>query len=558
MNATKSVKLAPIFLKNYKPAKVVSQKNTTKKRGRPKKVSQEAISKTNDEVVDISVEDDSVTEFYFTAEEESNLRKKFKSFYSDEDTDVEECVFDTNSTNSDMWTSKYKDSAFRNRICCRESFGELSRWLQDWKHSNSQASQTDAYDSGTESRSCLLIYGPPGTGKTSLAYAVAQELEFKVFEVNCSSRRNGRSITERLKEATESLTINCNKCKIEDIKSISEVKIIEEKKPKSSLLSYFKKSENTTAEYKKLERMNSLDSNNSQNTHVSNISITNDCLLLFDDVDVLFEEDEGFWRAVNTIVESGKPVVLTASRSLEKIRTFVSEMKILKIKPPKNEDLVTLLREVALEEDLSLPDEDCHKFVFNFDGDIRRCLNELQFRGKPFVDTNLSNKCSCDNIYSKTSYEAGLILDLLSSNSNVVDVTQRRDMFMQGFPHEVPDRNWNLFNNIQSEISMLSSKLHPHSNCKSGRHVSQFTMDEDTQELLNIRTVIAFNPLTSDVVQDYLPYLFQICKAEEARRKQFIAESRRCRRFHHYLDSISFFISDKLKNVLINRFKVHE
>ncbi|CDQ89343.1 unnamed protein product [Oncorhynchus mykiss] len=50
----------------------------------------------------------------------------------------------------------------------------------------------------------MLITGPPGVGKTASVYACAQELGFKVFDVNASSQRSGRHILTQLKEATQS------------------------------------------------------------------------------------------------------------------------------------------------------------------------------------------------------------------------------------------------------------------------------------------------------------------------------------------------------------------
>lgn len=57
-----------------------------------------------------------------------------------------------------------------------------------------------------ENRLCntVLITGPTGVGKTAAVYACAQELGFKIFEVNASSQRSGRQILSQLKEATQS------------------------------------------------------------------------------------------------------------------------------------------------------------------------------------------------------------------------------------------------------------------------------------------------------------------------------------------------------------------
>ncbi|KAG8129356.1 hypothetical protein E2320_016057, partial [Naja naja] len=54
----------------------------------------------------------------------------------------------------------------------------------------------------------MLLVGPPGIGKTAAVYACAQELGFKIFEVNASCQRSGRQILSQLKEATQSHQVN--------------------------------------------------------------------------------------------------------------------------------------------------------------------------------------------------------------------------------------------------------------------------------------------------------------------------------------------------------------
>ncbi len=44
----------------------------------------------------------------------------------------------------------------------------------------------------------LLLYGPPGTGKTASVYALAEELDLEVIEVNASDVRNKAAINELL------------------------------------------------------------------------------------------------------------------------------------------------------------------------------------------------------------------------------------------------------------------------------------------------------------------------------------------------------------------------
>ncbi len=47
----------------------------------------------------------------------------------------------------------------------------------------------------------LILHGPPGTGKTTLAHAIAKELDLDIFELNSSDLRNRAKLDEVLKPA---------------------------------------------------------------------------------------------------------------------------------------------------------------------------------------------------------------------------------------------------------------------------------------------------------------------------------------------------------------------
>ena len=52
-------------------------------------------------------------------------------------------------------------------------------------------------------KNAILLHGPPGTGKTSLAHAIANEIDFEIFELNASDLRNKERLKEVLKPAIE-------------------------------------------------------------------------------------------------------------------------------------------------------------------------------------------------------------------------------------------------------------------------------------------------------------------------------------------------------------------
>ncbi|RVE69410.1 hypothetical protein OJAV_G00077670 [Oryzias javanicus] len=75
--------------------------------------------------------------------------------------------------------------------------------VEDTRKKDSDWDGADEYGEDTLCNT-MLIVGPTGVGKTAAVYACAQELGFKVFEVNASSQRSGRLILSQLKEATQS------------------------------------------------------------------------------------------------------------------------------------------------------------------------------------------------------------------------------------------------------------------------------------------------------------------------------------------------------------------
>jgi len=60
-----------------------------------------------------------------------------------------------------------------------------------------------AFAKGYSKKKAILFHGPAGVGKTTLAHALAGELDYEIFELNASDLRNRKKLDEVLKPSSE-------------------------------------------------------------------------------------------------------------------------------------------------------------------------------------------------------------------------------------------------------------------------------------------------------------------------------------------------------------------
>ena len=112
---------------------------------------------------------------------------------------------------STSWTKKYQPK-YLSEIKGQElAIEELKNFIEKFKRS-----ETD--------KKSVILYGPPGTGKTTLAYVMANESNFEIFELNASDLRGGEKLREILAPAIEqkSLTKKGKFLLIDEVDGISE------------------------------------------------------------------------------------------------------------------------------------------------------------------------------------------------------------------------------------------------------------------------------------------------------------------------------------------------
>lgn len=113
----------------------------------------------------------------------------------------------------------------------------------------------------------------------------------------------------------------------------------------------------------------------------STLKFSSHTIILFDDVDTIFEQDDGFWSAVESVLTiTKKPVIFTATRNLTQIKTKLpSGCPVAEFTHPKPDEVSKLAMHIFQAEALNLPFSDSVSFLLQYyHCDVRKCVLQLQ------------------------------------------------------------------------------------------------------------------------------------------------------------------------------------
>ena len=108
------------------------------------------------------------------------------------------------------------------------------------------------------------------------------------------------------------------------------------------------------------------------------MNIQRESLILFDEIDVIFKEDVGFWSAImHFIKRSRKPILLTTTDEYlqEKMNLNVERVEFMQ---PRIDASVRFLKKVAKQEHAELDTPTAYQILKDTKCDLRRALIQLQ------------------------------------------------------------------------------------------------------------------------------------------------------------------------------------
>uniref|UniRef100_A0A182Y383 AAA+ ATPase domain-containing protein n=1 Tax=Anopheles stephensi TaxID=30069 RepID=A0A182Y383_ANOST len=220
---------------------------------------------------------------------------------------------------------------------------------------------------GPSSNVCnhVVLVGPPGCGKTSNVYAVANEMNFNVLEINASSRRKGKIILQELLEATQSHQV---RQKSERSNSTDGLLVNGRQRGTG------RGKNGLSGVFRCLERRPSFSETNGNGTKKLS-------LILIEDADIVFEQDDGFLAAINQLIATSKrPIVLTTTNpSCTHMARYMSRNNVIRYVAPGIGNVSKFLSLLALVERIPIDQHDLGRLYAYNGKDMRKTLNELQF-----------------------------------------------------------------------------------------------------------------------------------------------------------------------------------
>ncbi|KAF2794291.1 P-loop containing nucleoside triphosphate hydrolase protein [Melanomma pulvis-pyrius CBS 109.77] len=246
-------------------------------------------------------------------------------------------------------------------------------------------------------KNVIVISGPHGCGKSATVYAVAKELGFEVFEINSSSRRSGKDVQDKVGDMSENHLVSNKRNNVpakpealsaddRDNERMAEAlqKDLESGR-QGTMTSFFTSNPQPISKPKvnpKTEKPLKAPTSAQVTLPMAQAprKLQKQSLILLEEADILFEEDQQFWSQVARLAsQSKRPVVITCNNETL-IPTYDLPLgAILRLSPPPVDLAADYLLVLAAREGHILNRKTVCDLLHAKDHDLRASITELDF-----------------------------------------------------------------------------------------------------------------------------------------------------------------------------------
>jgi len=292
----------------------------------------------------------------------------------------------------------------------------------------------DQYLEPNRPKNAIMIVGPNGCGKTASVYAVAKQLGFEVFEIHAGMRRSQKDIFDKVGDMAQNHMVQGGQQASRDSSVVNETDAAssqaEPAQPSVAALL------TGSGKKKALQSFRAVTPQSNKEQKQS--------LILFEEVDHIFEDDRGFWTGVQSLIQNSKrPVVLTCN-DLQKVPLAELELHTtVTFVAPQPEVVSEYLTYIAAAEGHLIRPQAIESLYRSKGCDLRATMSELDFWCQMTVG---SEKCG---------------LDWFPNRQAAIDATDqpRQRIFSQNTFHEGLDLLPEVHRDLEQIIDFVGTSL---------------------------------------------------------------------------------------------------
>ncbi|KAB8300480.1 hypothetical protein EYC80_000648 [Monilinia laxa] len=300
----------------------------------------------------------------------------------------------------------------------------------------------------------VVISGPHGCGKSATVYAVAKELGFEIFEINPNSKRSGKEVMDKVGDMTRNHLVQRSQMDklstnaTNDEECLSNTVADDLKAGRQGTMNSFFKSKVPTNPKPKAEDVGPAVARPEVGKETAAPKgppkQQKQSLILLEEIDVLYEEDRGFWQTVMLLIaQSKRPIIMTCNDESAVPILALSLHAIIRFNAVPTDLAVDYMLLIAANEGHAIRREAVKALYESRGLDLRGSLTELDFwcqfaigdrkAGMEWFYPRLPLGCDVDEhgrkfrVVSEDTYQTGmgwLCQDTLENQRPYIDIEE--------------------------------------------------------------------------------------------------------------------------------------